>query len=1514
MLVLSIALALDVGVQMPVVSAASNSKDPKRTEKALDSNTLLLSLAYFKNSSIALALVENNSEPQLLRSKNEGAEWIVSDLVSSSSSKLDMPLQSVFMHDKDTSRAYLFTADSIYMTVDRLDKHLEKINTPSKYNQLSVPALDYHPVEPDYLVFVGSPRGCPDPAKCYTEAYITLDSGKTWENDNKPIETWATKCLWAWDSKFGGDDGGTGSSYTDRAVKLGKDAVYCTSFKYKNGHVGQDQLGTIGSNDNPIQLVLISNKGKDRRVLIDRGVISFYVVESLLVVAVDIDHELRIMVSTDGETFVNTKFPPNLNMQREAFTMLESGSGGVYMDVSQSNHFLKEYGTLFKSNSNGTFYSRIMEHTNRKQGGKVDFDKMKGIPGIVLVNQVTNIEEMASSGRKKIKTKISFDSGASWDYIKPPSKDSDGNDIKCSADDGCSLNIILKEREMGSSRSSVHTSAAAAGIMVAVGNIGKELLSDYNSCSTYLTKDAGRSWIEIKSDAHKWVIGDHGGLIVLINDEMPTKVLSFSLDYGTTWSDFIFTDTAVRVEALRTEPASTSLKVLIVTKRSKASGRSFEMLLISVDFSESLPRICEKKNDLVVWTPIGEDGKDRCFLGQEVEFYRKKKGVDCYIGREFDMAFGELGESCVCTEKDFECDFNFFLDPVTHKCKMYIQDPLRPTNCKPGETYKGSSGYRKIAVSKCKGGKDLTAPVDRSCDSVDGGNGEGGGTASKDIKLATNFFKHKLANYFYFNQTQTVIIRDEAGRIWKSEDAGRQWTQPMELKSLDVDRIILDPHRSGHRAYFLSVGENFFHYTDDAAKSIKKVILPSVPNRLGVEPLVVHADDAGYLIFIGESKDCAAVTGSECRTEVYVSSDTGYRWSHIAQYAQKCIFGRDVSFRKPPKDSIYCQVFDTTSGNQRSEKFRSIQRKLIKSSDFGKNFETVLSSTVGFAISHEYMVSATLPKGESQLRLFVSTDGSEWMPAVFENDEQIPDFGYTLLDSSSGSVFLQVFSSRHVGAEYGALYRSINNNGTMFKISLEHVNQDASGFTDFEKIIGVTGIGIANEVVNYDNVRVGSPKKIRTKITFNDGEKWSELKPPSSFDCNFGDCYLNLHHFTERTDANDLFSSASAIGFMMGVGNVGAYLTTYNEGDTFLTKDAGRTWKEVAKDAHLYEFGNRGGVILLANNEGAIDGVKYSLDHGNSFIDLRISDGLGAGAKLRVTNIITEPYGSASSFIVFGTLSGGPNHGEVASVQLDFSAVWSRACKMDLKNDAESDFEKWSPTSGSSSASTCVFGEQVEYYRRKADRICKSPETFEMPKRVIKQCDCTLDDYECDANYIRNSTGHCAAKNGFVPPLPTCVNGRMHYNTGYLRSKKSHCSGGLQLESHSVEYCASSISFFGWFFIILLAVSIPAAISYCMFMAKKGGRIRLTVDSDGLFASVGESASFSEKIIYSLKAAGVVIMELGEVALSSLRQLYDWARERLVQGSGYSRVHSSPLDDAIDHDRSLQDLDDDEDA
>ena len=39
------------------------------------------------------------------------------------------------------------------------------------------------------------------------------------------------------------------------------------------------------------------------------------------------------------------------------------------MDVSQSTKYRKEYGVLFKSNSNATFYSRILNHSNRNDNG-----------------------------------------------------------------------------------------------------------------------------------------------------------------------------------------------------------------------------------------------------------------------------------------------------------------------------------------------------------------------------------------------------------------------------------------------------------------------------------------------------------------------------------------------------------------------------------------------------------------------------------------------------------------------------------------------------------------------------------------------------------------------------------------------------------------------------------------------------------------------------------------------------------------------------------------------------------------------------------------------------------------------------------------------------------------------------------------------------------------------------------------------------------------------------------------
>jgi hypothetical protein len=56
--------------------------------------------------------------------------------------------------------------------------------------------------------------------------------------------------------------------------------------------------------------------------------------------------------------------------------------------------------------------------------------------------------------------------------------------------------------------------------MMGVGNVGSHL-EEYTNADTYLTRDAGHSWQVIHKGPHLYAFGDHGGLIVLVNDIEP---------------------------------------------------------------------------------------------------------------------------------------------------------------------------------------------------------------------------------------------------------------------------------------------------------------------------------------------------------------------------------------------------------------------------------------------------------------------------------------------------------------------------------------------------------------------------------------------------------------------------------------------------------------------------------------------------------------------------------------------------------------------------------------------------------------------------------------------------------------------------------------------------------------------------------------------------------------------------------------------------------------------------------
>lgn len=99
---------------------------------------------------------------------------------------------------------------------------------------------------------------------------------------------------------------------------------------------------------------------------------------------------------------------------------------------------------------------------------------------------------------------------------------------------------------------------------------------------------------------------------------------------------------------------------------------------------------------------------------------------------------------------------------------------------------------------------------------------------------------------------------------------------------------------------------------------------------------------------------------------------------------------------------------------------------------------------------------------------------------------------YTVLESTTDSVFLHLTMSDRHDAEFGNILKS-NSNGTFYGVSLEHVNRNGYGFVDFEKMIGLDGIALVNVVANPDEALLTGHKALQTRITHNDGKGFHEM-------------------------------------------------------------------------------------------------------------------------------------------------------------------------------------------------------------------------------------------------------------------------------------------------------------------------------------------------------------------------------------------------------------------------------------
>ncbi|KIX01649.1 uncharacterized protein Z518_09375 [Rhinocladiella mackenziei CBS 650.93] len=1138
------------------------------------------------------------------------------------------------------------------------------------------------------------------------------------------------------------------------------------------------------------------------------GVISMAAVKGFVVAAAKSEgtDELALYVTKDASQWHRAEFGQH-RINEDAYTILESTNYSMQVDVLGSRPS-NPMGYLFTSNSNGTYFTRNIDHTNRNIYGHVDFEKVQTIQGIVLVNTVENWEEVERStvADKKIISQISFDDGRTFQNLK-------------AGDKQLHLHSVTDAKQAGRIFSS-----PAPGIVMGVGNPGK-YLKDYNDGDLFVSDDAGVTWYEGLDGAHLYEFGNQGAVIVAVDNEEATSHIRYSIDHGKTWTKADLGE-KVRAAFLTTVPDSTTLKFLMMGSR--GSGAKTEWFMFKIDFEGLHGRVCGK-DDFERWPArVDADGKPSCLMGHKQFFRRRKADAECFIDDEFKDPVPEF-EPCVCTKADFECDYNFIRDPNDRsKCL-----PAGPVSVSEGEcknekdTYRGPSGWRLIPGNECnrKGGEELDKEIDRPCsDTVKK-------PVSGDIVVEkTNFNADRFSEWYYLERgdksdrsDETIVMRTSERDIFITRDHGKSW-EPI-LKGEPITAIAPNPHNSD--VVFFLTSSKTVHYTIDRGDRFDQFSAPERPSNLRLPTLKFHPQYKDWLLWAG-------AVGKDDHTNVFFSKDRGDHWQTLVRYARKCEFiSREGEARSD--QLIYCEQYEDENPDK--------NLRLLSSDNFFGDSTVHFPDILDFATMSEFIIVAAKTEDRQSLKVDASVDGRTFAPAEFPRNFHVDhQQAYTVLDSSTHAVFLHVTVNAMPDREYGAIIKS-NSNGTSYVLTLSAVNRDNEGYVDFEKMQGLEGVAMVNIVSNPEETNHGEKKKLKSMITHNDGAEWALIPPPKK-DASGNDykcvkeankagpkCSLHIHSYTERADKSATFSSPSAVGLMMAVGNVGEYLLPKDDEstDTFITRDAGITWTSVKKGSYMWEYGDQGSIIVIIKESQPTRSLFYTLDEGESWREFEFSPNV----EMQIDAITTVPSDNSRNFLLWGREVGNNARQGIFTVHLDFGGLEERQrkCDLDEQNPVNDDYMLWEPKHPMQD-SNCLFGHVAQYHRKRADAQCFNGKKIDHLHNIAQNCSCTRQDFECDYNYQVQPDGTCQLVPGLQPQdhKQNCRDNpdqvEFWYPTGYRRIPLTTCQGGRELDKlesrpcpgHEEEYGKKhGISGAALFFAIVIPLAAAAGIGYWVY-------------------------------------------------------------------------------------------------
>jgi hypothetical protein len=216
----------------------------------------------------------------------------------------------------------------------------------------------------------------------------------------------------------------------------------------------------------------------------------------------------------DSNAFSTRIYCGNANAriyELEPLNVLPNKSSGLYyfgdfegerISINVDGDRQGSFADLYVSDSTGRRFVRSIQ--NIRYGKSMGKSKIAGPEDVSLLNiydseavvRAKNIsDETAKSDEleKSQMTRISFNKGGTWKSLLPPKADSKGKKIKCEEEDGCALHL-----PSSSDWFSDYEVKSFNGIVVGVGNVGKYLSLESDELNTYLSRDGGLTWNEVR--------------------------------------------------------------------------------------------------------------------------------------------------------------------------------------------------------------------------------------------------------------------------------------------------------------------------------------------------------------------------------------------------------------------------------------------------------------------------------------------------------------------------------------------------------------------------------------------------------------------------------------------------------------------------------------------------------------------------------------------------------------------------------------------------------------------------------------------------------------------------------------------------------------------------------------------------------------------------------------------------------------------------------------------------------